>query len=699
MATYVVGPVGSGGMLKRSIRKYVDWDPQGGGTAAPLTESPNAVGEIPMFSKVFTAGNGLIYETTNDGKLNVYKDQTDSGGPLLKLVKTHAVPWKRPKQIWSNGPLIHVLNNQGGIDRYSQSDPVNGTGTITKIHITIPPTAETINEISSADDVWSVGNSIYALKNGTVRQWRSYSAGLMAVKVVATGLTGALQGWSPGPGTFYTMSNDEESEGVVKSYTESPFIQVNDEVRTGISGHVMADVASCLAPADPSAKPFSSIPEDPDVPAAPAESAEPLPSTGPSVFSGKFTLGNGAPASGLPVLLEATDVVPENGSAITLPTLGQTVTAADGTWSIPLPSALPGNVEQAAAENGGVVNAVATVAGQTSSGIQMTGVSHLSAAPVAAAPEVKAQVADAEVVPAALQPTSSSSGSDEPTSLADSTANPRDAQYAQSWGSKLDASLADRNGDSPLPKWQSATGDIPTEDPYVINGVNTASMPIEAKDGGCDRTKSEVIDKKIYYTTVGEAHAFWDAKASFDYDNKVSSTVETAAKVGSKWTVTGSVTLGSAIGSSTGYTNKGSYYAKQWKIPLLYTKIKETWRCGGGGPMLRYVIKPGKYTVPAGGATGKYGKDVRHLDGSKFFDSPKKHRAYVPAGSYFQISRNKSVKWSGAVSAFGVSLGGSTSYDKDHRQRITAGNAKNAKHYIWGAKDNVSGKPGVFYSY
>ncbi|NEE17673.1 hypothetical protein G3M58_65830, partial [Streptomyces sp. SID7499] len=74
-------------------------------------------------------------------------------------------------------------------------------------------------------------------------------------------------------------------------------------------------------------------------------------------------------------------------------------------------------------------------------------------------------------------------------------------------------------------------------------------------------------------------------------------------------------------------------------------------------------------------------------------------RAYVTAGSYFQLSKNSSIKWSGAVSAFGVSLGGSTTYDKDHRQRITAGNRTNSKHYIWGAKDRVSGKPGVFYSY
>ncbi|MFC9860916.1 MULTISPECIES: hypothetical protein [unclassified Streptomyces] len=75
------------------------------------------------------------------------------------------------------------------------------------------------------------------------------------------------------------------------------------------------------------------------------------------------------------------------------------------------------------------------------------------------------------------------------------------------------------------------------------------------------------------------------------------------------------------------------------------------------------------------------------------------HAEVEAAGSYFQIRKNKSLKWSGAVSAFGVSLGGSTSYDKDHRQRITAGNLKHMKHYFWWAKDGVSGKPGVFCSY
>lgn len=700
VATYVVGRTGSGGWLKRSVTKYVDWDPQGGGTAAPLSESADATGSLPLFSKVFTGGNGLIYESTNDDKLNVYKDETATGGPLLKLVKTHTAPWKRPVKIWSNGPTIYVVNHEGGIDLYTQSDPVNGTGTVVKARLAIPATDSAAVQAVAADDIWSVGSQVYMLTKGTVRAWTRTVAGLTLPRVVASGLTGAVQGWSPGPGTFYTTSNGEEDEGIVKSYTGSPFALANDEVLTGMAGQVMADTASCLAAPDADAKPFSAgIGEEADIPAASSEEAEPPAPSDAAVFSGTFTRGDGAPAGGLPVRLEATDVVPENGTAVTLPTLGETVTAADGTWSIPLPATLAPEVAQAAAENGGTVNAVATVAGTTTSGVAMAGVAHLSAAPVTAAPAARAQTAAVTAEPAAMEPVLATSGADEPTSLSDSTANPRDALYAQSWGSKLEAGLVDTVRDAPLPKRQDATGDLPNDDPYIVGGVNTASMAIVPMDGGCDRTKSEVIDKKIYYTTVGEAHAYWDAKATFDYDNKVSSQVETASKVGSKWTITGTLTLGSAIGSSTGYSNKGPYYAKQWKIPLQYTKTKETWQCGGKGKMTRYVIKPGKYTVPSGGATGKYGKDVRNLDGARYLKSPKKNRAYVTAGSYFQLSKNSSIKWSGAVSAFGVSLGGATTYDKDHRQRITAGNRTNSKHYIWGAKDRVSGKPGVFYSY
>ncbi|WP_329160949.1 hypothetical protein OHA63_30640 [Streptomyces anulatus] len=97
---------------------------------------------------------------------------------------------------------------------------------------------------------------------------------------------------------------------------------------------------------------------------------------------------------------------------------------------------------------------------------------------------------------------------------------------------------------------------------------------------------------------------------------------------------------------------------------------------------------------------GKYGKDVSNKDGSGgYYKSPHSHRAWVARGSNFQLGKNRSIKWSGAVSAFGVKLGASTQYDTDHKQRITAGTKSNAGHDIWGKNDRVSGKPGVFYSF
>ncbi|MEV3875216.1 hypothetical protein [Streptomyces sp. NPDC049906] len=120
----------------------------------------------------------------------------------------------------------------------------------------------------------------------------------------------------------------------------------------------------------------------------------------------------------------------------------------------------------------------------------------------------------------------------------------------------------------------------------------------------------------------------------------------------------------------------------------------------GRNTCYRYKITPTRYKVPAGGATGKYGKDVRHLDGHSGWNrSPRIRRAYVPPNSHFQLTKNRSVKWSGAVSAHGVKLGASTQYDRDHKQRITAGGRTYSRHDIWGKNDRVDGKPGVFYSY
>ncbi|MFE9249317.1 hypothetical protein [Streptomyces sp. NPDC007088] len=690
------------------MTKYVDWNPANS-TDSNLIDAGKTA-KLNSGSYYFSGGHGVIYEVTAAGGLKTYQDRTDTGGNLLTPVKTYDVNWTaRHNRVWSNGDLIFSIHGGGKLEFFHQSAPLTGAGDLSLDPEVLAFDHPAVVAFTKADDVWAVGSTTYTLTNGVIRAW-AYTAtprpGFPAQgTVVGTVDASQTQGWAAGPGAVRTTASD----GTVRAYTAAQGLTAtNPEYGAGLSGEVLADTATCLADAGEEKPTLGAAADDPDAPAAVAEEPGTPPAPGaPEVLKGKFVLGNGAPAAGLTVSVEAVDTVPEDGSEVVLPTLGTAVTAADGSWTLKLPKTLPAEVRQAADENGGIVNAMATATGTTKTGVPMGGITHLTAAPAAASASARglALADDESEQPAELLPLGATSEADGEVSALSESQDPArrsqlTADYANSWAEKQESSPTDTLGDSPLPKWQNATGDLPTGfNPYLVGGQDTKSLAVVPMDGGCDRTKTKTVDKKVYYTTVGEGHAYWDAKASVDYDSKLSSTVDVAAKTGSNWTITGSASLGSSMSVTTGYTNKGPYYAKQWKVPIKYTKYKETWKCGGNNTFTRYVIKPGKYSIPAGGATGKYGKDVRSKDGLKYLDSPKSHRAYVARGSYFQLGKNRSVKWSGAVSAFGVSLGGSTGYDRDHRQRITAGDRKNSKHYIWGKNDSPSGKPGVFYSY
>ncbi len=710
VATYVAK------FLTGKIYKYIDWNPA---SATDGLMSPDYVASAstPRDSAFFSGGGNIIYEVTSGGQLKSYIDKSTSGGSLLTPAKTYTSDWAtRRKKLWSNGPQIFSIEDGGNLAVYQQSAPATGNGTLLRDNAaTLPIDHPAVAAFTKADDVWAIGATVYTLTSGVIEAWpytASDSSRFPAQgRIVGTTSPDQKQGWAAGPSAIRTAPTGvgmSPEPHVVRSYTgSSSLTEADSEYGVVIGGNVFAATANCLADAGEAKPSFGkAAADDPEAPAAPEDDL-PDPSTpvSPQVLRGRFTLGDGKPAAGLPVRIEAMDTVPEDGSEVEMPALGTTVTGADGSWSLTLPAPLPPAVQRAADENGGVVNAMASASGRTSTGVHMGGITHVTAAPVTSTPSaMMLAAADDDATPMPLMPLDTAEDPDEPASLAESEDEAdgalRAAAYAKSWGSKTaDASFAPLE-EPVTPLWQSATGDAVTNyNPYLVNGSDTRSLAITPYDGGCDRTKTRIIEKKTFYTTVAEGHAFWDAKASVDYDSKLSSTVEVAAKVGKNWTITGSATLGSSMSVSTGYTNKGPYFAKQWKVPIKYYKYKETWKCGGGNTFIRYVVKPGKYSVPAGGATGKYGADVRSRDGNRFWDSPKKHRAYVAAGSYFQLSKNRSMKWSGAVSAFGVGLGGSTQYDKEHKQRITAGDRKNFKHYIWGKNDSVSGKPGVFYSY
>ncbi|MFF0766541.1 hypothetical protein ACFYWH_42135 [Streptomyces sp. NPDC003737] len=718
MATYVeTSPVGTYTPgTTTTLKKYIDWDPQGGGAGGPIFDTGFSA-TVNAKSRFTGAGQGIIYELTQSGELKSFKDNTATGGSLLTAANNYGSNgnWQYATKIWADLDRIYVVDADHKLSVYAQSAPTTGNGTLTLVG-TVPATNATVQALTAAQDVWAVptrtiGNrsTLYALSGGVIKHW-SYNEGTPSpggapgqpalgstATVDLTGLTSAVQAWSPGPGTIYTSDGAVNYSGTIAGYAGRPLALTNPEVSTGVYGAIFADTASCLSPMDQGHPYFGTPPADDDAPPAEGEPTPDPDPTGAQVFKGRFTRGDGQPAAGLTVVVEASDVTPDDGTEVDLPDLGTTVTAADGSWSLPLPSTLPPDVQAAADDNGGAVNAVATATGVTASGVVMQGTDHLTAAPdsAPAATRELAATVESDTDPVELLPQFEDDGAPQPT----------DDQYAQSWGSEQDKYTVDTLGSDPLPEWQSATSGLPANfNPYVINGVDTSAMPvkgasIEPTIAYCVPHK-QVIKTTIAYTAVIEGHANWDVKATVDYDSRAATSVDAAVSVGSKnYKIEGSASVSNSFGYATGYTNRGPNFAKQWRVPFEYKKIKSTTHCQNK-TYVHYEIRAGRYKVPSGGAVGNYGKDVRSADGYRNWSkAPKSHRSYVPNGAYFQLSKSRSVKFSGAVNVYGVKLGASSQYDHDHRQRITAGLSNLARHDIWGRNGAVWDKPGVIYSW
>lgn len=710
VGTYVLSPAGANPAKKRTLTKYMDWGPKTGESSFFDTQ---LTAQIPGTSKLFTAPNGLIYEISGsdrDAPLKVYKDNTATGGSLLTPVKTYKLDWSAAKRVWSNGKRIFVVNDDNTVDVFEQTAPGTGDGTISLI--TTLPRSSKLAEITNAEDVWMVGQVIYTLStDGTIahRTYLETGSSTGGIKPFLdftvtdkTGLSGVTQAWSPGPGAVNTLSetSDPDTTGRVGKYTTSPFTGINDDVTTGVIGDVMADTAGCLADPDPDVVPYFGAPpvQEGDLPTAqePTDTTEPQPS---NTVTGKFTLGNGQSAAGLKVTVTAADVVAgsESPNGAKEPELGTATTAADGTWSLTLPSTLPTAVQKALDENRGALNLNATTTGTTSSGVAVLGVDALVAVPPQSpalraanddeASAIAEAIDDGHSVPL-LPNTVDDAAAEDPT--------PEQERRTLAAQAETDPKTRDDN----TPTWQSDRGVLAADyNPYRVGGKDISAERVTARDSGACDTVRFKKSSKIKYTVVGEAHANWDAKATFEYDETMNSSIDIAVNSNGDWKLGGSKQVSHETGVSTGYTNKGSYYARQYKVPIEYNKYKHQRICFGTVRATWYTIEAGRYKVPSGGSVGKIGKNVAHKDGSRnYAKSPRSHRAKVEPGTYFQLSRKKSIKFGNAVNFMGVALGVTTGYDKSHKQKITAGNRTNAKHLIWGKNGPVSGKPGVFYS-
>jgi len=684
----------------RTLRKYLDWAPQ---SADGTLADTGVTATVPGTSKLFTAGNGVIYEITKDNTLKAYKDNSATRGALMTPMKTYDLDWNGMKRVWSNGPRIFTQDSSGVVTVYNQSAPTTGDGTITKVGNIL--TGSQLSEVTSASSVWMVGSALYTLNSGKVTH-RTYSEirepattstpvlRLGDTTTDITGLTDAVAGWSPGPGAFNTVTTSADFSGIVRKYTGGASAKLaNDDLAEGVLGQVMADTASCLATPDTDKPIFGDAPESAGR-EAPATTPDDPTAQIPRTVSGKFTLGNGQGAPGLRVAVTALDAGTEQTADSFKPTvLATATTAADGSWTATLPENLPTEVKTVVDDNGGALNVQAMTDGTTSSGVPVLGVDNL--------------IADSSDT-SDSQTTSFAAGAFDgghtvalvPTSADGSLlgSDPTEAQEKQTFAAEVEQSPV--ASDDPDPVWQSDKSKLPaTFNPFIVNGKDISAEKVTSRAGGCFETKYKV-DSKIAYTTVGEAHAYYDAKAAFTYGESMSSSIEIAVnQSGSNWSTSRSKALGSSTGRSLGFTGKGPYWGKQFRVPIEYIKYKHVFYCDGFPRDTWKTIEPNKYKIPAGGETAKMGKDVRKKDGlGPYVSSPNSHRAILPKGQFWEINHTRSIKWSGSVQVFGVTLGASTQYDRQHAQRITAGN-KPQEHDIWGQKDSLNGKPGIILSY
>ncbi|MFF8953286.1 hypothetical protein ACF09I_31435 [Streptomyces sp. NPDC014940] len=705
--TYVFEPAASSNIAgKRTLHKYMEWGPKS--TDTDLLDTQYTA-NLPATSKVFTGGgNGIIYEATTGGQVKSYKDNTATGGSLLTPVKTYSLNWSSAKWILTNGARILVIGADGTLDVYNQASPATGDGAITKVMDDVKTSVTTA--LAAADDVWMVNSTVQWLTDGKLQQsvMSNLPPGigsitppgirLEAATTVATGVD-AAQAWAPGPNALSTQSvtGDADTTGQIRSFTTGPFTSADDDVRSGVLGDIMADAGACLSDPDPDIVPyFGAQPAaDTDVPTAqePSDSTSATPS---NTVSGTFTLGNGQPAPNLRVTVTAADVDAgsDTSAGAQEPVLGTAITAADGTWTLSLPATLPASVQQAMNDNGGALNLNATTSATTSSGVQVLGADTLTAVPpssttalVAGSAATTAEAIDDGHTVALIPDTVDG------TAAADPTAD----QQKQTFAALTEADPQPAGEQTPL--WQSDHSTLAADyNPYLVGGKDISAEKVTPQATECQVVKYK-ITSKIKYTVVGEAHANWDTKASFDYDDTMNSAIDIAINSNGDWKLGGSKQMSSATGVATGYTNKGSYYAHQYKVPIEYNKYKKQTICSMGVKNTWYTIEPGRYKVPSGGSVGKIGKDVSYKDGSRNYGrAPKSYHAKVDNGTYFQLTRKKSTKFGTAVTFMGVGLGVTTSYDSDHKQKITAGTRRNATHLIWGKNGPVHDTPGVFYS-
>ncbi|MFG2960818.1 hypothetical protein ACGF5O_44740 [Streptomyces sp. NPDC048291] len=654
--------------------------------------------------------NLIVPASGDDGSLYAYATGGSTGQPVMdyKSVTTSqgaVIPVGTDGQITlKNGSSTQSIDVVLDVYGYFTDAPSNG-GVFTAVQDRL---LDTRNSTAIP-----AGGSVSVAVGGNDGIPTSFGAAVLNLTTTGQQNSGYLRVWPTGTTMPTVTSVDSFQAGISTSdlVFAQPGTQGAVSIYNGSSGTIQlivdlegwfstdqapatpdpTDTAPDPTASDPGPKPTEavSVSAGPEVSDTPAPTVSPA--SGAATVSGTFTNGAGAAVPNLTVTLTAPDALTDDTSGeITLPVVGTTTTASDGSWSYTLPDPLPSNLQTLADANNGVLNLSATVNGYTTDGKLLTATDDLSAG-----------VAEGSSTTQASQDVRTYSTPHTQALNIDTDTTPLDAPADSDTASSLAQSItdsADPAGDTaPLPRYQSATSRVSTYSANTAGGVDYSSViPL---DNVCTPHET-ILKKQIQYTTVGEAHAYWDAKASFEYGSSMSSQLGIATSVnGSDWSITGTASETKATGVSTGFTGKGPYFARQWRVPINYAYVRTKVTCLHSPTTYGYEIRPLGYKVPSGGEVAKFGKNVASSDGYyQYRSAPASHQGVVHPDTFFTYSWSRSLTYTVGATVFGVGISSTTMYNGAHLQRIQAG-THSGEHDIWGAKDRLSGNPRVFYSF
>ncbi|MFD4559723.1 hypothetical protein ACFWP5_36325 [Streptomyces sp. NPDC058469] len=361
----------------------------------------------------------------------------------------------------------------------------------------------------------------------------TFAAAVLNLTATSQETSGYLQVWGTGPTNPPGVSVDNfqaatttadqvivqpGTQGAVSIYNDSAgTIQLIVDLQGWFSSDQdpatpdPTDTAPDPTASDPGPKPSGAVAASPGPmvgdTSTPTSSSTPT-ATGAATVAGTFTNAAGTPQQNLSVSVTAIDGAPDDGSEAQEPVVGTTTTGTDGTWSLTLPDPLPSTLQALADANGGVLNLAATAGGSASDGTFLIGTDFLSAgvahgsASTAASAEVRADTT-AHTTPMHAD-----------TVTTDVDNAPTDAQVALSAAQRVandPGNVTEDNTD--LPTWQSATGGISTMSADTVNGTDYSSATATPTLASCV-TSAQTLHTKIVYTTVGEAHAYYDSSST-----------------------------------------------------------------------------------------------------------------------------------------------------------------------------------------